>query len=197
MRMWRRSRPRTRRAQRGFSILEALVAAGVLGIALTALVKLHTASMRGTVQSGRLGEATEVARGLADHFAMRAATTPLACSPGAGAPFVAMPACVGVAGTSPLSTNVGTACVSPNDCDAVIPPGGNGGGGCFFDYDVFGDATAPPAGEPINRRFRVRIMESQNPSGVGTRVTAIVCWRDDNSSQTRQIVSDRIVVPGI
>jgi hypothetical protein len=60
---------RIRRARAGFSVLEALVAAGVLGIALIALVKLHTSSMRGMKSSRDLGIAGDIALQLAEELA--------------------------------------------------------------------------------------------------------------------------------
>ena len=44
---------------RGFSVVEALVAAAILGVALIGIVRLHGSSIRGTAQAERIGRASE------------------------------------------------------------------------------------------------------------------------------------------
>lgn len=180
-----RSRRRRRHNSAGFSLIEALVAAGVLGIALTALVQLHQTSMRGTVASSRLGEASEVARQLADHFSIRAVDTPINCAPNRNNPLVAMPTCAAI-----FATNAAGVCNSAQTCDTAPQ-------NCTFDFDIYGNLTAPPAGPPLPGRYRVRLAESQNTSGDGFRVTVVVCWNDPNSNAIRSVVTDRLSVPGL
>lgn len=79
---------RTRRRVAGFSVLEALVAAAVLGIALIALVKLHTSAMRGMKSSRDLGTAGDIALQVAEELAAEDVTTlnANACFLAAGTP---------------------------------------------------------------------------------------------------------------
>lgn len=173
---------RTRRRMAGFSLVEALIAAGVLGVALTALVRLHQSSIRGTVASARIGDASEVARQIADHFSIRAVDTPLGC-PNQAAPIAALPTCAAIYGTIP-----GGVCNSVDTCDPL---------GCTFDFDVSGTPAPAGAGPPLPGRFRVRLVEGANPAGEGFRVAVVVCWNDPNSGGTRTVVTDRLSVPGL
>ncbi len=173
---------RTRRRMAGFSLVEALIAAGVLGVALTALVRLHQSSMRGTVASTRIGDASEIGRQIADHFSIRAVDTPLGC-PGQAAPIAALDTCPMVYAMAP-----GGVCNSVETCDPL---------GCVFDYDVNGNPAPAGGGPPLPGRFRVRLMEGANPAGGGFRVAVIVCWNDPNSGHARQVVTDRLSVPGL
>ena len=53
----------------GFSILEAMVSAGILGIGLLGLVKLHVTSMDGLSRSFQITTGAEVARQVAEEIA--------------------------------------------------------------------------------------------------------------------------------
>ncbi|MEL6188976.1 MAG: prepilin-type N-terminal cleavage/methylation domain-containing protein, partial [Myxococcota bacterium] len=56
-------------SRRGFSLVEAMISATVLGIALVGLVQMHTTSVQRTVESEKVGRATEIARQIADRTA--------------------------------------------------------------------------------------------------------------------------------
>ncbi|MEQ8984200.1 MAG: type II secretion system protein [Deltaproteobacteria bacterium] len=186
---------RKRRRTAGFSLVEALIAAGVLGVALTALVRLHQSSMRGTVSSSRIGDASEVARQIADNFAVFAVDNPTNC-PNAAArtvPLAALDDCGTIFASAP-----GGVCSSVETCVPL---------GCTFDFDIHGNIAPAAAGPPLNGRFRVRIMEGQNPAGDGWRVATIVCWNDSlirtpaapvaGQRVSRRVVADRLAVPGL
>lgn len=53
---------KSKRGQAGFSLVEAMVAAVILGIGLLGLVELHRASIRGTVKAINAGQALEIGR---------------------------------------------------------------------------------------------------------------------------------------
>lgn len=63
------SRPRG--AQAGFSLVEAVVSAVVLGIGMVGLINLHTSSMRGESRAIEMSRAQEVARQVADYYSTR------------------------------------------------------------------------------------------------------------------------------
>src|SRR5688572_1771832 len=71
-----------RRDRAGFSLIEALIAAVVLGVGLVGLARLHITSIQGTVKSDDVGRAAEVARGMADLFATLPWQSLPACGPG-------------------------------------------------------------------------------------------------------------------
>lgn len=71
-----------RRGRRGFSLLESMVAAGVLGIGLIGLVRLHTSTLHGMRASRDLSSAADIAGQLAEFIAAQPVSGPLStCAP--------------------------------------------------------------------------------------------------------------------
>lgn len=60
-----------RRRQAGFSLVEAVVSAVVLGVGMVGLINLHTSSMRGESRAIEMSRAQEVARQVADYYSTR------------------------------------------------------------------------------------------------------------------------------
>lgn len=60
-----------RRRQAGFSLVEAVVSAVVLGVGMVGLINLHTSSMRGESRAIEMSRAQEVVRQVADYYSTR------------------------------------------------------------------------------------------------------------------------------
>lgn len=161
-----------KRARRGFSLIEAMVAAGVLGIALIGLVELHKSSIRGTAKAQRVGEAAEVARQIAEQVAAQPFNQLPACAPGTGTPLPAPPnGCRATAGPSNAWAAPRPApCTYFVDSAAVQPV----------------DPTAFPDAGAGQRRFRVDLAVSQHPDSGNYPDSALltiwVCWTDQRGT---------------
>lgn len=175
-------RRRSRRA--GFSLIEAMVAAGILGFALIGLVELHKGSMRGTVRAERVGRATEVARQIAEMTAAQAFDQLPTCGPGAG------PA----GGQLPAVPNGCRATLGPSTVFAAVRPGG-----CTYYTNEAAiapvdPAAFPDAGDGLN--YRVDISVSQHPDPVNYPNSALftvwVCWTEEGGT-VREITTSRII----
>lgn len=59
----------THRESAGFSLVEAVFSAVVLGIGMIGLINLHTSSMRGEVRAMEMTRAQELVRQVADYYA--------------------------------------------------------------------------------------------------------------------------------
>lgn len=95
-----------REHQRGFSILEAVISAAVLGIGMVGLINLHTSSMRGEARAVELSRAQSLVRQVADYYSASGfdrvsdaavlgdcTDAPQACGPGTAAPTNAVAPC--------------------------------------------------------------------------------------------------------
>lgn len=175
---------RRRRSQRGFSLIEAMVAAGILGFALVGLVELHKTSMRGTVRAERVGRATEVARQIAEQTAAQPFNQLPNCAPGAG-------------------PTGGQLAPAPNGCRATLEPStvfsAVRPNGCTFYTDEADVTPADPtavADAGSNRRFRVDLAVSQHPDPVSypdsALLTVWVCWVEEGGV-IREINTSRII----
>lgn len=166
----------------GFSIVEAMVAAGILGIALVGLVRLHTTSLEGTVRSSRVGRAAEVARQLAETVAAQPFNQLPACGPGPGAPLAPAPAgCRATVGASTIFSVPGV----NGNCTTFVD------GADVQDVSLVGVAAPPP-----NARFRVDAAVSQHPDPLNYPNTALltiwVCWTE-RKGEVREIATTRMV----
>jgi len=172
----RRLRPGTA----GFSLIEAMVAAGILGVALIGLVRLHSTSMQGTVRAQRVGRAAEVARQLAETVASQT----WAQLPPCGGPAVPLPpapaGCRATIGPSTVFSGV-----RPNGCTYFAD------GAAVQDVALPDAAVAPP-----NQRFRVDMAVSQHPDALNYPNSAVltvwVCWTE-KQGVIREITTSRIV----
>jgi prepilin-type N-terminal cleavage/methylation domain-containing protein len=157
---------RGRKGRRGFSLLEAMIAAAVLGIGLVGLAKLHVASIQGTVRSEDLSRGAEVAREIADTFATLDFANLPACGPGANSP---------------------PTWVNPWYTEDGVPDINNA---AWTGDPMAGDGSAADTGN-----FRVDLAVSQHPDVINfpNGLTATpdqdpvqvlwiwVCWRDDKN----------------
>lgn len=172
-------RPRGGRA--GFSLIEAIVAAGILGVALVGLVELHKGSMRGTIQAQRIGQATEVARQIAELTAAQSLSRLPACAPGINAQLAAPP-------------NGCRATATPSTVYAAVRPNG-----CTFYTDSAAVAPADPAAFPdagAAKKYRVDVAVSQHPDPTNfpnnAMLTVWVCWQEEGG-MIREISTTRII----
>ena len=169
-----------------------MVAAGVLGIGLLGLVKLHTTSIRGTMQAEDLGRAAEVARQLADFItAVEVDPTNIAgslpnCAPGTATPLAAEPnGCRNSLGIgSQFAANRPAPCMQwfdgagvPNASNGTMPVTAVDTGGYRVDQSL--------SRHPDNLRFPDAIVH-----------TVWVCWRD-GGGQVHEVETSRMIVPGI
>ncbi len=188
-------RRRQRRAQAGFSVIEALAAAAILGVALVGVVKLHGSSIRGTAKAERIGRASEVARQFAELLATTTRDNLPACGPGLGAaPPVPAVGCKNGPGVSTafsperavgctLFIQDGPSTPSINQANAA-----NG---------INNQIINIPAAIGIQpSQFRVDIMVSGHPNTAdfpqAALLTVWACWRDElgivNEVRTRRIL---------
>ncbi|MEO1335359.1 MAG: prepilin-type N-terminal cleavage/methylation domain-containing protein [Myxococcota bacterium] len=187
-----RKAPKTKSS--GFSVVEALVAAAILGVALLGVVRLHGSSIRGTAQAERIGRASEVARQFAE---MLATTTPgnlPACGPGRAAPPTPEPAgCKAAVGvTTAFAAPQGPGCTFWVQGGPSTPSINNAGAanGAIV-------AQPPPgAGGPPPSQYRIDLSVSGHPDLAtfpnATVITVWACWRDEsqtvNEVRTRRIL---------
>ena len=185
---------RGRRHRRGFSVVEALIAAGVLGIALIGIVRLHASSIIGTAKAERVGRASIVARQFAEMFATTSPADLPVCAPGPnGAPLAEPAGCKSAQGvTTVFSPPKGTGCTywvndgpsvpSINDTNAA-----NG--------QIVADPT-PGSNGPQPSQYRIDVSVSAHPAAASypdaALLTVWVCWRDERGSineiRTRRIL---------
>lgn len=165
-------------------MIEAMVAAGVLGIALLGLVRLHSTSMKGTVQAQRIGIASEVARQLAETVASQPAADLPVCLPGFGPGGAQLP-------PAPAGCR---ATVGPSTVFAPIKANG-----CTVNIDgaAVQDVAIPGLSPNIvNSKFRVDTAVSQHPDSINypdsALVTIWVCWTEPQGL-IREISTSRIV----
>lgn len=189
-----------RRRRGGFSLIEAMIAAGILGIALVGLVRLHFAAMQGTAKSASIGNAAEAARQLAEVVA----TTDFdalpvwaqGCGPGANAPLPPNWGC---------RSNSNTLTVADAQCS-------------LFLNDV-GVPTPSQVGQPFSvgpnpsgssPGLRLDLAVSAHPDLVNYPETAVltvaVCWREGDAPNlaagggggaVHEVRTSRILVRGL
>lgn len=182
----------TRLDRAGFSMIEAMVSAAVLGIGLTALVNAHISSIRGVDHSNESVIATSLAQQIADDFAVvqRGAAAPM--FPAACDDLVPR----NIQGCA-ADNGIGFAGVASGPCTRYFEEGALPGGGVsVFDGALYssGQTTDPGYG------FRVDIYASPHPDPsidiADSRVIDVyVCWRDANSMgrRVREVHETRVV----
>jgi hypothetical protein len=177
-----------------------MIAAGVLGIALIGLVRLHTSAVRGTVQADSLGRGVEVARQLADTVATTSlAAAPAwltACQPGRGAPLPQNSGCrTSAAGVR--ASGDGFA-VHKGGCTffsrgAAVPMPGDANNVPSVETGATRGLPAPQSGE-----FRIDVAYSAHPDPVAypdaAVVTVWVCWLDGDSGSIREVETRRVLL---
>ena len=189
-----KKRARPRRGSEGFSIIEALVAAAILGVALIGIVRLHGSSIRGTSQAERIGRASEVARQVAEMLATTTAEDLPACLPGLNLPPPDEPAGCKEPGVTTVATDEkdGIGCTfyvqgGPSTPSIEDPESVNGA-------IVSTPDPGPTGWQPS--QYRVDITVSQHPDAGNFPDTALltvyVCWlneiRQINEVRTRRIL---------
>lgn len=200
-----------RRRQRGFSLLEAMMSAVILGIGLVGLSQLHMSSIRGTVRSEEIGRAAEVAREVADTLSTLDWNSMPNCGPGPTGqatwvnPPTANGGCKGSLGpTSTLNPPKPLGCTAWYRRDGV-PDLMNS---AWVADPMAGDGSVPDTGN-----YRVDVAVTAHPDPVafppasalppppGERPVAVlwvwVCWRDDTAVGTggtvNEVVTTRVV----
>lgn len=176
--------------------MEVMIATAVLGIAMAALVKLHTAAIRGTKTTRDLSIAQDIARQVADEISARDPSTlpsslfPLITDPCSAPPPIGQDGgCKGNAGGftrdfAPQKAGNCTAWFSETGPSRLRSGGLDGGN--------------PPNDEAgalaIGARYRVDRIVRPHPDGGGrsTVVDVFVCWRDQGNivrqTHTRRVV---------
>jgi prepilin-type N-terminal cleavage/methylation domain-containing protein len=201
MRSPKRPRKVDRRTRRGFSLLEALIAAAVLGIGLIALVKLHTSALRGMRTTRDQASASDIATQIADYIATQQNVTPPACDPPSGPD----PGCrVGGAESRDFTAVRGAGCTDWYE-GAPIPDARG---------QLPGSAPTLAAATQQGYPYRVDrvVLTPTNPTNDGVTLDTAnhvtvdgfappyilqvyVCWRDDQN-YVRQIMTSRYVFSG-
>lgn len=181
-------RPRSgRRARRaGFSILEALVAVGVLGIGLLALINLHTSAIRGMKAGADRTVASEIANQAIEYYATQAFDT-LNCPRGP------VDGCIpyqDTDGPQPLQFAPQPPC-SAFYYDAMMP---------FSNGAPPPTATTEDQANANNMPIRVDVVSRRHPDGINhpnaNLLQVWVCWKDEQG-HTRQVGTTRVVPMGI
>ncbi|MEM1022298.1 MAG: prepilin-type N-terminal cleavage/methylation domain-containing protein [Myxococcota bacterium] len=180
-------------ARRGFSLVEALVATGILGIGLAALTNAHLTSIRGIDGSAEAVEARALANQLAEELAMVQTNAPNV--------IVNSPACVNT--ELDVASVLGCAAPAGNGFSAVQL-------GCTRYYDAEAVQGASPnviggsmfsTGDLVDggQRFRADIFIQDHPDPAvdptEAQVAIIsVCWRDPLSpARVKQVRLTRVL----
>lgn len=186
---------RSRAQQAGFSVVEALVAAGILGIALVGIVQLHATSIRGTAKAERIGRASETARQIAELFATTSADDLPNCDPG---PLLPPPNdMVGCKNGDGVTTVFTDPTVRPNGC--VLWVQGGPSTPRINDVNAADGAIVSlpnPSGAEQPSQFRIDLAVSSHPDPAtypdAVMLTVWACWRDEvgvvREVQTRRIL---------
>ncbi len=193
---------KSKRGQAGFSLVEAMVAAVILGIGLLGLVELHRTSIRGTVKAISAGQALEIGRQVAETILSAdyvsqpnpAPAVPNNCAGGAfwPAPGPSLPPPgFGVAGVLGCRQDANSFSATKN-------------GLCTFYAEEApvntGNGTSPfePAtvNTQANGRFRIDTAIHGHPNPLqypdSVMATVWVCWRD-SARQVHEVRTTRIL----
>ncbi len=184
---------RARASERGFSVIEALVAAAILGVALVGIVQIHGASIRGTAKAERIGRASEVARQFAELLATTSPGNLPVCLPGPmAAPLVEPAGCKNALGPTTVFAPPKANCTfwvqdGPSTPSVDDPNAVNG---------AIVAQTNPGPNGPQPSQFRIDVSVSAHPDPTtypnAVLVTVWACWRDEvgtvNEVRTRRIL---------
>lgn len=164
---------RRRRSNAGFSLIEASISAGALGLLVTGLASMYTRSVEGMRQSESLVSALELSGQLLDVFST--------------APADVVPACTGTIG-----------CMDANGAlRAPLPAAGT------FACTRWADGPSVPRSATqqyaVGERYRVDTVVGPHPDNTrypdARLVTISVCWAEP-SGRWRQYQERRLLVPG-
>lgn len=155
----------------GFTLIEVLISAVVLGVGLVGLVNLHTASIRGLVKDEMLSVASDVAKQRLEEITTLRASE--------------IPACVGDVGCRTADRSAYTPDLSPVagfDCTRRVE----------------GADVPRVSGAPEAPKYRVDMVVEAHPDPLrqpeGRLVTVSVCWQDYGGIQ--ELRMRRFVVGG-
>lgn len=164
---------RRRRSNAGFSLIEAAISAGALGLLVIGLASMYTRGIQGMRQSESLVSALELSGQLLDVFST--------------APPEAVPACTGAVG-----------CADANGAlQAPLPAAG------AFACTRWADGPSVPRSATqqyaVGERYRVDTVVGPHPDNTrypdARLVTISVCWAEP-SGRWRQYQERRLLVPG-
>src|SRR5262245_16850054 len=163
------------RGRRGFSLIEAMVSAAVLGIGLLGVVELHRSSVRGLAIGRSITVASQIASQRAELIAGREADA------------LNLPSC-------PVAADNNVGCKATRDAFAADKT-------CtawLLESDVPTPAGADVANAP-NQGFRRDIVITPHPDTInhaGSFVATIsVCWRDQKNF-VQELRQQKLLVPG-
>ncbi len=185
-----RRRLRPKRSRAGFSILEAMVSAVVLGIGMVGLVKMHTSAIGGMQRGRDVNIAEDIATQAAEEMvALGGATLASAAGVGACNTNVAVTGCrVGNINSMVFAAN------RTSPCTKWVGEQGN-----TPDYQGNQPTviTTEAAAQSAGRRYRVDRVISRHPSvtaNANTRVVDVfVCWRDEKGV-VKEIQTTRVAL---
>lgn len=168
-------RPRLRAprpGQRGFKILEVLVAMAVLGITAAGLLGLHLGAVRGIAESGSMSAAMDVASQRVELYAVE------------GPAALAARGCGAAVGCSLPRPNPDPAIAPGDACSARV-------GGASIT-----NAAGAEAGDDVGARYRydTEVVALVGGQTGGLMTTVSVCWREANGL-VRRVQSRRLVAP--
>ncbi|MCK6545821.1 hypothetical protein L6R52_08130 [Myxococcota bacterium] len=163
--------------------MEAIIAAGVLGVGLVALVTLHQSAMRGMKSSRAAGIAMDIATQAAEEMATKTAANLAATCPGVGGCKL---------GDQPLALQYS----APQACttwtfDGLMPdPAGVAPAGLLDEATATTMSATMPSFR-IDRVVNAHPIPGNNPN---TRLIQVfVCWRDEQG-YVRQVATERVAV---
>ncbi|MCK6548257.1 hypothetical protein L6R52_20590 [Myxococcota bacterium] len=159
---------------RGFSIVEVLVASGVLGVGLVALVEVHGATVENLARGGRVVEATRIAE---QRLELLGAQRP---------DVLALPSC-GIGPGSIGCRGADRALASDKPCTSWV------------DGPVVPSPSGITPSGATGRGYRVDLVIGPHPDGLrqpgGLLATVSVCWADERGA-IHELRADRLLVPG-
>lgn len=162
----------TQRLCAGFSLVEVMVAAGILTIGVAALLRLFTSTQTSTKWNRDAAVAAAMGQQRIEFLTAQADDT--------------LPTCTGTVGCKE----------SLSAFAAALDPDGSGYPCTEF---VDGPSAETPTGGTANLRYRVDTIVEAHPDATrlpsARIVTISVCWQD-NGQVVREFQAQRIVVPG-
>lgn len=169
---------RRRRASAGFSIVEALIAAVVLGVGLMGIVRLHQSALRGLASSSAASYAMDIATQRAEFLAAMPAASLPAC---AYATWADPHGCRGA--TDQFSAPKGICSRWVSDGYVPMPDG---------TFPAAFSAATEAAAAAATLPYRMDEWIAPSPNRPNTRVIEVyVCWRDE-AGQIRQVMTSRM-----
>jgi prepilin-type N-terminal cleavage/methylation domain-containing protein len=167
---------RRQRGRRGFSLIEVMISAGVLGIGLAGVIQLHVSSVRGLASGRSISLAGEIASQRVEFIG------------GRDIDVASLPTCPrGASGVVDCRANKGNF-TATKTCSTWLA-----------ESDVPTPAGLEIPSEPNVGYRRDLVIEAHpdtlNHNGSFLAIVS-VCWRD-SSGNVQQIQSQRLLIPGI